>query len=105
MSKKAFDTLVFISRGIEYRSWDILLQLYKTLVKPHLEYCVQFYSLCYSKNVIKQRTFLRMLPGLEALSYRERFGRDGLFSMECRRLKGDLIQVYKIMKGINRVNA
>eukprot|EP00061_Rhincodon_typus_P015372 g43004.t1 len=32
---------------------------------------------------------------MEGLSYKERLG-----SLECRRLKGDLIEVYKIMTGI-----
>ena len=45
--KKVFNTLAFISQGIEYRSWDIMLQLYKSLVRPHLEYCVQVWSPCY----------------------------------------------------------
>ena len=42
--KKAFGMLGFIGQNIEYRSWDVLLKLYKTLVRPHLEYCVQFWS-------------------------------------------------------------
>ena len=42
MVKKAFSTLAFISQGTEYRSWNIMLELYKSLVRPHLEYCVQF---------------------------------------------------------------
>ena len=44
MVKKAFSLLGFIGQNIEYRSWDVLLKLYKTLVRPHLEYCVQFWS-------------------------------------------------------------
>ena len=39
--KKTFGMFSFIGQNIEYRSWDILLKLYKTLVRPHLEYCVQ----------------------------------------------------------------
>ena len=42
--KRAFGILGFIGQDIEYRNWDILLKLYKTLVRPHLEYCVQFWS-------------------------------------------------------------
>ena len=51
--KKAFSMLGFIGQNIEYRSWDVLLMLYKTLVRLHLEYCVQFWSPCYRKDIIK----------------------------------------------------
>ena len=51
--KNAFGMLGFIGQNIEYRSWDILLKLYKTLVRPHLEYCVQFWSPYYRKDIIK----------------------------------------------------
>jgi len=40
--KKVFGMLSFIDQNIEYRSWDVLLKLYKTLIRPHLEYCGQF---------------------------------------------------------------
>ena len=46
-----------------------------------------------------------MLPGLKGLSYGERLDRLELFSLECRRLKGELIEAFKIMRGIDRVNA
>eukprot|EP00061_Rhincodon_typus_P006310 g26830.t1 len=47
----------------------------------------------------------RMLPGLKGLSYRERLNRLGQFSLEHRRVRGDLIEVYKIMRGMDRVNS
>lgn len=40
--KKAHSTLVFISTSIDYKSWKIMLQLYKRLVRPHLEHYVEF---------------------------------------------------------------
>ena len=40
--KKAYDMLAFNSQGIQYKSWKIMLQLYKTLVRLYLEHCVHF---------------------------------------------------------------
>jgi len=45
--KKANSTngmLAFLARGFKYMTRDVLLQLYRTLVRPHLEYCGQFDS-------------------------------------------------------------
>jgi len=49
--KKANGMLAFIARGFEY-SRDVLLQLYRALVRPHLEYCVQFWSPFLRKDVL-----------------------------------------------------
>ena len=38
--KKAYGMLVFISRGIEFKNWQVMLQLYRTLVRLRLEYSV-----------------------------------------------------------------
>eukprot|EP00061_Rhincodon_typus_P017155 g45723.t1 len=76
--------------------------MYRTLVKPLLEYYVQFWSPCYGKDIIKlervQKRFARILPGKEGLSYKERLDRLGPFSLEYGKLRGDLIEVYKIMR-------
>jgi len=47
--KKAYRMLAFIGRGIEFKNWQVVLQFYGTLVRPHLEYCVQFWSLHYQR--------------------------------------------------------
>ena len=52
-----------------------------------------------------QKRFTRMLPGIEDISYEERLEKLGLFSLERRRLRGDLIEVYKIMRGMDRVGS
>ena len=86
-----------------------MVRLYKTLVRLNLEYCVQFWSPNYRKDINKvervQRRFTRMLLGLEKLNYKERLNRLELYSLEHRRMRGDLIEVYKIMMGIDRENA
>ena len=86
-----------------------VLQLYRSLVRPHLEYSVQFWLPHYQKDMEAlegvQKRFTRMLPGMEGISYEERLEKLGLFSLEQRRLRGDLIEVYKIMRGMDRVDS
>ena len=74
------------------------MKLYKTLVRPHLAYCVQFWSLYCRKDIIKlervQKSKSRVLLRLDGLNYKERLDRLELFSLERRRLRDDLIKVY-----------
>ena len=42
--RKANAMLAFMLRGLEYKSRDVLLRLHKALVRPHLEYCEQFWG-------------------------------------------------------------
>ena len=51
-----------------------------------------------------QRRFTRMLSVMKHFSYKARFDRLGLFSLEQRRLRGDLIGVFKIMRDMDRVD-
>ena len=52
-----------------------------------------------------QKRFTRMLPGMEGISYEERLEKLGLFSLERWGLRGNLIEVYKIMRGMDRVDS
>jgi len=76
----------FISRGLEYKSSDVLLRLYKALVRPPLEYCEQLWAPYPSKDVLAlegiQRRFTRMIPGMKDLSYEERLRSLDLYSMD-----------------------
>ena len=50
-----------------------------------------------------QRKATKMSPGLRNLSYEERLKRLGMFSLRCKRLKSDMIEVFKMIHGIDKV--
>ena len=96
----------FIARGMEFKNNEVMLQLYKVLVRPHLENCVQVWSPYLRKDILAlegaQRRFTRLIPELRVLAYEERLSRMGLYSLEFRRMRGDLMETDKIMKDQTR---
>ena len=106
-AKQANKILGFISRTFDYKSKDIILPLYKSLVRPHLEYAVQFWSPSYRKDIEAlervQRRATKLIPTLRNYPYKERLKKLRLFSLEVRRLRGQLIEVFKILNGFDNV--
>jgi len=105
---KALRMLGLIHRTIEFKHPDILLRLYKSLVRPHVEYCVVAWAPYYvkDKEMIErvQRRFTRMIPSIRKLPYEERLAALGLWSLEDRRLRADLIEVYKMTHGLSSID-
>ena len=90
-----------IRRNITYRDTTLIIPLYKAIVRPHLEYCIQAWR-PYQNNDIDQleriqRRATKLIPELKHLSYERRLLECRLTTLKTRRLRGDLIEVIKIL--------
>ncbi len=93
--------LGFINRNFSFKNKDIILPLYINLVRPHLEYVVQFWSPHRAKDIAKlgvQRRATKMITALINKSHEERLSQLNLFYFEKRRLRGKIIEWLKSSK-------
>ena len=108
-TKRASRMLGLINRNVIYKSKYVIKKLYCAYVRPHLEYCIQTWSPFYKqdKELLEkvQRRATKMVNGFKNLEYEERLKRLGLKTLGYRRNRADMIEVFKILKGIDNIDA
>ena len=107
-ASKENQILGLIRRTIMYKEKQLIVLLYKAIVRPHLEYCIQAWRPYRKKDIDKleriQRRATKIIPELRDLSYESHLLQCGLTTPETRRLRGDQIEVFKIVNGYEDVD-
>ena len=105
---KANQILGLIRRNIVYKEKELIIPLDKTLVRLHLEYCIQAWRPYRKKDIYMlervQRRATKMIQKLRNISYEMRLKECGLTTLETRRLRGDQIEVFKILNGYENID-
>ena len=67
-ASKGNQVLGMIRRNITYKENSLIVPLYKAIVRPHLEYCIQAWSPYLRKDIENvQRRATKLIPGLREL--------------------------------------
>ena len=106
-AKGANATLGMILRAFHYRKKSTLVHLFKTFVRPKLEFAVASWCPWLEKDAetlekVQQRV-VRAMSDVKGNEYEEKLKDAGLSTLKERRIRGDAIEAFKVIKGYNRV--
>ena len=108
VAKAANATLGMMKRTFITRNKTTLIQLYKALVRPKLEFCVQAWRPYLKRDIDLlekvQRRATRLIFADEIMPCEDRLKCLNLTTLETRRTRSDLIEVFKIIKNLEDTN-
>ena len=100
---KANRIVGMIRGSFRYLTEETFLQLYKAIIRPHLEYANCIWYPCKKKDITQvenvQRRATKLIPSIKDLSYEERLKKLRLPTLTYRRARGDMIETYKMLSG------
>ena len=103
-ANKGNQKLGMIKRTFACKDKSIMLKLYKSVVRPSLDYCGPAWRPHLRKDIDKlervQKRATRMIEECKGKGYEERLKIVGLTTLETRRERADMLEVFKIMKGL-----
>ena len=104
IKNKAKKVSTWILRIVESRSAETILLLYKTYVRPHLEYSCSLWSPHEIQHIASlesvQRSVTARIEGMEQLNYWDRLKALNLYSLQRRRERYDIIHLWKTQQNI-----
>ena len=101
---KANSIMGIIRRTYTYLDPQSFKLLFKSLVRPHLEYGAPIWNPRPKRDITElekgQRRATRQVPQLKGLSYEDRLRKLQLPTLRYRRLRGGMIETYKLLHDI-----
>ena len=107
MIAKANQRVGLIKRSFSKLNKESFKILYKSLIRPILEYCSVIWFPLFKHEALEiekvQRRATKLIPNLKELSYQERLKSLNITTLAYRRQRTDILQVFRIVKQIDRI--